>query len=344
MLGAFAPEYARHAIIREGLEAHGVDVTLIPAPPHAPMRERIEHLRKHFAEAAQHDVVLIPAFNQLLGPLAWWLAKRYKTCLLMDYMIGQLDMLLDRQATISRPKQLLYSTIERFNLRFVPSITDTALHRDYFEQLTGIRPKRMAVLPVGVREIPMLPTPNLQKPLVQYAGTFIPFHGVDVILRAAERLPNIAFELIGVGQCMPDAQQMKRDLQLTNVNLVEAYVPLDELRQWQARSTIMLGVFGAADKTDYVIPNKVFEALALGRPLITAESRAIASVFTTGEHLITAPPDDPEALAMAIQSLVADPAQQQHLREAGRVAVETTFFPEMIGARLLTLLHELCVK
>jgi glycosyltransferase involved in cell wall biosynthesis len=162
-----------------------------------------------------------------------------------------------------------------------------------------------------------------------------------VILEAARLLPDVAFELIGSGQTYKAMAAHAEAMQLGNVRFVKGYFPQDELTAMQARSTIMLGVFGAAAKTEYVVPNKIYEALALGRPVITAHSAAVRELFTSGQHLITVPPADRVALAAAITALLADPAQQAALRAAGRREIDARFLPQHIGPQVLQILETL---
>jgi glycosyltransferase involved in cell wall biosynthesis len=218
------------------------------------------------------------------------------------------------------------------------TLTDTNAHREIFQKLLGKRIDRMRVLPVGVRDLPLLP-PASGEIVVQYAGTYIPFHGVEVILRAAKMLPELRFELIGKGQTYPAAIKRGGELKLKNAHFVNGYFSKDELMGMQARSTIMLGVFADAPKTRYVVPTKIYEALALGRPLVTAESPALREFFTPGEHLITVPPADPTALADAILDLVNSPLKQERLRLVGRSRIEAEFLPEHIGAHLKAIIE-----
>ena len=70
-----------------------------------------------------------------------------------------------------------------------------------------------------------------------------------------------------------------------------------------AQADICLGIFGATDKARRVVPNKVYQTLALGKAVITAETPAVCEVFTSGEEMVTVPPGDPELLAGAIRAL-----------------------------------------
>lgn len=95
-----------------------------------------------------------------------------------------------------------------------------------------------------------------------------------------------------------------RQFELTNVNFVTEFMPLSQLLPYAAQSTINLGVFGDVEKTRYVVPNKVYDGLAMGRAVITVESSAISEFFTPNQHLVTVPPGDPAALAAAIRALL----------------------------------------
>ena len=76
------------------------------------------------------------------------------------------------------------------------------------------------------------------------------------------------------------------------------------------------GSSAPSEKAGRVVPNKLFEALAVGRPVVTADTEAIRSAFD-GE-VATVPPGDPGALAGAIRELLDDPERLGHLAAAGR--------------------------
>ncbi len=339
ILGAFQPDYARHYVIREGLQRVGVEVELRPIPLEYRTPGRVRHLSQVFPRDEKFDAIIIPAFNQLLAPFVWGLGQIYRQPILLDYLIGLVDAAEDR-GKVSGAKKQIFRLVDQFNTTRMTTLTDTNAHREAFQKLLGKPLHRMRVLPVGVRDLPMLPLADGEI-VVQYTGTYIPFHGVEVILRAAKMLPEIRFELIGKGQTYPAAIKRVAELKLKNAHFVPGYFPKDELMAMQTRSTIMLGVFADAPKTRYVVPTKIFEALALGRPIITAESPALSEFFTPGEQLITVPPADPTALADAILELADSPQKQEALRLAGRSRIESEFLPEHIGAHLKAILEHM---
>ena len=74
----------------------------------------------------------------------------------------------------------------------------------------------------------------------------------------------------------------------------------------------------------------VFEYLAAGRPLIAARVGVVAEALTDREHAALVPAGDPEALAAALATLLADAPQRRRLSEAGRRLVVERYS----GARL----------
>jgi glycosyltransferase involved in cell wall biosynthesis len=340
VIGAFAPDYARHYVLLEGLRACGANVDVRAFPLSLRTPGRLRALARAFPRHNEADAVFIPAFNQLLGPAAWALGRLRGVPVLMDYLVGLSDVAADRGREHGARAAALRQ-VDRFNLRRLPLLTDTQAHRAWFEQVAGRTLPQMRVIPVGVRDLPLLPPPDPSAPLVQYTGTYIPFHGVEVILDAARLLPDVPFELIGSGQTYSAMAAHAESLGLANVRFRKGRFPKDELTALQAASTIMLGVFGATAKTGSVVPNKLYEALALGRPVITAESVAVREFMTPGEHLVTVPPGNADALAAAIRGLLADPARQAALREAGRRLVEARYLPPAIGAQMAGILETL---
>jgi glycosyltransferase involved in cell wall biosynthesis len=84
-----------------------------------------------------------------------------------------------------------------------------------------------------------------------------------------------------------------------------------------AASDVCLGIFGTSPKAQRVIPNKVFDALAVGRPVLTADTPAVREVLTHGETAWLCPPGDPAALAEALLALRSEEGTRRRLAERG---------------------------
>ena len=133
-----------------------------------------------------------------------------------------------------------------------------------------------------------------------FVGKLIPLHGLETILAAARLAPEIPFRVVGSGQL--DALLLDRP---ANVEWVE-WVDYERLPEEIQRAGCALGVFGTSTKAGRVIPNKAFQALACGTPLVTADTPAARELLRDGESALLVPPGDPEALAAAVRRLARE--------------------------------------
>ena len=148
-----------------------------------------------------------------------------------------------------------------------------------------------------------------------FYGKLAPLHGVDTVLEAA-RAPGVPpVRLIGDGQLGPWLEgELARDRPpgLT----WERWVPYESLGAEVAAAAICLGVFGTSDKAARVVPNKVWQAMAAGRAIVTADTPGVREVLQDGVSALLVPPGDAPALASALARLGADPALRGRLGAA----------------------------
>jgi glycosyltransferase involved in cell wall biosynthesis len=350
--GAFDPQYPRNQIIRAGLAAHGVNVQTVNVDRRLSTRRKLAPLLRAYRQAARatrFDAFIVPEFNHTLVPLAWVLARRRRIPLIFDGLVSMYDaVVIDRGQTRRGAWRagVLYR-LDWLAMRLASAVlVDTRQHKAYLSDLLRLSPERLHVVPVGAYEDWFYPRPvrRLDDSLrVQYFGTYIPFHGVEHILEAAALLrdrTDITFQLIGGGQTYAAMRAHAERLALGNVVFIDA-VPPPELPARISESDITLGVFGAAEKTGRVVPNKVYQNLAMCKPLITADSAAVRDTFTGGEHLRMVPPADPGALAQAILELAGDGDERERLAAGGYARMGEAFTTQHVGAGVLAILEML---
>ncbi|OZA71421.1 MAG: hypothetical protein B7X78_02525 [Sphingomonadales bacterium 39-62-4] len=97
-------------------------------------------------------------------------------------------------------------------------------------------------------------------------------------------------------------------------------------KRW-GKGIILLGVFGTTPKADRVIPNKVFQSLACGRPVITRSASAYPEGLAAAEQtgLVWVPPGDAQSLADRVATLAANPARLRQLGEAAATSSREYF-------------------
>ncbi len=92
-------------------------------------------------------------------------------------------------------------------------------------------------------------------------------------------------------------------------------------------------------KTTY--PNKVFDYMAAGRPVILAIDGVIRQVVEASAGGLFVPPGDPTALAQAVRRLAGDPAQSRQMGLNGRRTIEIHFNRRILAEKLVLLLEEM---
>ncbi|MFN3429131.1 MAG: glycosyltransferase, partial [Candidatus Sericytochromatia bacterium] len=218
-------------------------------------------------------------------------------------------------------------------------LADTPAMADFYAMISGLPKQRFTVVPVGADEAVFMPVPEApEADEVLFYGRMIPLHGVATIVEAARRLPEVSFHLVGEGQV--DVDSLMADL--PNVRRTRS-LPYAELPGAIARAALCLGIFSGGDKAKRVVPHKVYEAAAMGKAILTADTPAIREAFPEGA-LALVPAADPEALAEAIRSLLADPEARRRLGAHAQARFEEAFSTRAIGEALYEAASKLGVR
>jgi glycosyltransferase involved in cell wall biosynthesis len=225
-------------------------------------------------------------------------------------------------------------------------LVDTRAHAAYFARHLGAPPKRLAVVPMAVLPRPLLPLPPGPPYTVLYFGGFIPLHGLEHVLGAAERLADrrdIRFALVGDGQDLARTETTARQAGLARLTFHRGWWSEDDLvARHVAGAHICLGVFGSSAKAARVLPAKVLLALAAGRPTITRAAPGTHESLVHGQHAWLVPPADPAALAAAVARLCDDAPLRARLAAAGPALVAAKHSPAAVGSCLRDVLEEVC--
>ena len=218
-------------------------------------------------------------------------------------------------------------------------LLDTQAHINFFLKEYNLSREKFRRIFVGVSgEIIMdyKSINNMQNKFkVLFFGTYIPLQGVEFIIRAAKILENeqdIIFNLIGNGQEREKIENLAKELGLKNV-IFQGMMSIEKLRQEVANADISLGIFGDSPKTSLVIPNKIYEALAVGKPIITADTQAIRELFDENDMALI-PPADEKSLAEAIVKLKNDPVLREKLAANGHRKFINLLSYQILGKQL----------
>jgi glycosyltransferase involved in cell wall biosynthesis len=364
-LGTYDPGYARNRVLIDGLRAAGAEVLEYAAPLDTALTATQmttavgagklagELARAHLSRRARHrrgvsfDVVVVGYPGHLLVPFAWAVARYRQAVLVFDPLVSLFDTFAGDRALLAgdSPAGYLTNVVDRVSFS-LPDVVlaDTQAQADYYDAVLGVPAAKLAVVPVGALPLPGAsgaarePAPGEPLRVVQY-GRWSPLHGLATVLEAAAELRDepFRFELIGDGQLASWLADEVRRRRLDTVDLTEA-LPVWRLRSRIVASDICLGVFGTSDKAARVVPNKVYDALAAGRPLVTEDSPAARELLHDGHDALLVPAGDGPALAAALRRL----RTRDERARMGAAAIELyrrRCTPEAVAATLLAALE-----
>ena len=176
-----------------------------------------------------------------------------------------------------------------------------------------------------------------------YIGTHGMAHSLETLLDAAEilaRTPggeNIVILLLGDGVRKATLVEDATRRGLTNVRF-EAWVPKDEVVRYWSLLDVSLIHLRASELFETVIPSKMFEAMAMGIPMlmgVRGEAAAILQESGAGE---TFAPEDAQALADALLRLAADRESCARYAAAG-IAAAPGFDRKVLAGRMLAIIE-----
>lgn len=334
------PSYSRVAIVRRALEeSFDVETILSDKKSYAlRMMSVVGQLLWAFVRGRlnRFDAVVVGFLAQPVFPLVRLL---YRGPLIGDAYFSLYDTMVHDKRT-ARPGSLrarLAHWLDRTMLtRATMCWTDTEQHVAYLRETFEAKEADIRRLWISAdsRPIEWRPPPLgvVSTFEVFFWGGFIPLQGVDTIIRAAAMLKDsdVQFTIFGAGQTLEACQALRDELGAHNVDF-RGWQPASAIAEQASKSHLALGIFGTTDKAGRVIPNKAFEALAMGIPLVSRRSAAADELLIDGETARLVEPGNAEALAEAILVARRDFDAVQRMAERGRRLFNAICSPKQIS-------------
>lgn len=179
--------------------------------------------------------------------------------------------------------------------------------------------------------------------VVLYAGAHGLSNDLEVVLEAARLLAHrreIHFVLLGDGKEKPNLQARAREWGLKNLTFLPP-VPKSEMRAALAAADACLAILKPLEEYKTTYPNKVFDYMAAGRPVLLVIDGVIRAVVEAAGCGLFSPPGDPQALAGAVLELASNRDAALKMGLAGRAYLEQHFSRRVLAERLEALLREL---
>lgn len=285
------------------------------------------------------------------GPTAWLLA-RLKGC---PFLLEVRDLWPAFAVAVGVLKNPFLIRISEWLERFLYRHADHVMVNSpgFIEHVTERGAEDVTLIPNGADPTMFNPEADgtafreehklLNQFIVLYAGAHGMSNDLDVVLNAADLLrddPSIRIVLLGSGKDKPRLQEDAAARGLENLLFLPPVSKL-EMRDALAGSDACLAILKPIEMYKTTYPNKVFDYMAAGRPVILAIDGVIKQVVVEANAGMGIPPGNPEALVSAIRTLAGDHEMCRKLGKNGRNIVETQFSRDELADKFATLLESM---
>lgn len=361
--GTYESQYPRNRIFINGLK----ELDQAVRECHVPLWERQEHkgagfgfsltfilqflwaqirLLFKFMLQPNADVIIVGYIGHLDMFLAWFLAKVTGAKLVFNPLVSLYDTVVGDRGFVDKAslKAKLFMWLDRISCKLADVvILDTDAHIKYFKETLDLGDIRFAKVWVGADDQVFQTSEEIDNDqfLVLFVGKFIPLHGLPKIIRAAKLLESsgsIRFKIIGDGQLKDEIQSLVQELQIRNISFVD-YVPYNELMASMRTAQLILGIFGDSDKSKRVIPNKLYQALATGKAVLSADTVAARELLKDGETAFLCEAT-PESIAHRIRAISASKESRVHVARAGYELYKRELTNKALSQTLLNLVQD----
>jgi glycosyltransferase involved in cell wall biosynthesis len=200
----------------------------------------------------------------------------------------------------------------------VSSFLRDELIRDF-----GVQPQRVTVVPNAADPAEFDPdaqhvetTADTQ--VIGFVGGFYPWHGVDLLLDAfsliAPRLPRARLLLIGDGPMRPAIEAKAQTLGIAERVTLPGKIAHADLSK--AVASFCVGVM--PDSNEYGSPMKIFEYMAMRKPVIVPDYGPLRDAVTDGVEGLFFPPRRVDALAECLSTMLSDETRRTRMGQAAR--------------------------
>ncbi len=180
--------------------------------------------------------------------------------------------------------------------------------------------------------------------VASYFGTHGMAHHLETVLQAAQKLShekNIVFLLVGDGAERHMLVRMREEMGLKNVMMLDQQ-PKSRMRELWALSSISLVLLKKSDLFKTVIPSKIFESLAMEKPIILGVEGESAALIKESKAGICIEPEQAQELADRVLELARDSGACQQLGANGRRYVSEHFDRIVLARKLAKFISAAC--
>jgi glycosyltransferase involved in cell wall biosynthesis len=203
-------------------------------------------------------------------------------------------------------------------------------------QHDGAAPRAVVELPnVPTNPVEPQPWPDGTGLVVGYIGSLVPHRSLDLLVDVVGSLADEDVRLVIGGFGTLEAELRGRSERYPNVDFLGP-VPYAETLRILGQCDLLVQLGDPSHPAlRWVSPNKVFEAMAMGRPILVAEGTLAAERAAGSGHGVTVRYGDAAGLSITLLALRDDVEGRAALGASGRRAFESVWAPEVWSSAVL---------
>jgi glycosyltransferase involved in cell wall biosynthesis len=352
----------RRLVYREIVDGVNVARTWLWPLPNRRADERILNYSSFFISAAVRglslahvDVVIATSPQLLVGLAGWWIARWQR----VPFVFEVRDLWPESLAAVGAgsEKSLLHGSLRaaagflyRKSRRIV---VVTPAFREHLIRHWNVPSARISVVENGVETDLFSPAntdPGIRRQLeaegkflVCYLGTMGMAHGLETLVEAASRLqashPQVVFALVGEGSDKQRIKTLVTSQALRNVRFVDQQ-PRERVPAYINASDACLVLLKKTDLFRTVVPTKMLEFMACGRPVIVGVEGEAGKIMEEAGAGVLVEPENAAALAEAIAKLAADRVVSETMGGNGRKYIIEHYARKQTATIYLSVLRE----
>jgi len=174
---------------------------------------------------------------------------------------------------------------------------------------------------------------------IGYIGSFVPYEGLDVLLRAVAGLPDrvraqVRLLWVGDGAALPDWLKLATELGMRDQVISVGRKPFDQMPAYYSLIDLCAYPRRGVEICEIISPLKPFEAMAMRKAVVVSAVRPLSEMVAHGQTGLVHTRDDAQSLATQLATLIENPALRERLAGAGYDFVHETRQWAHIAARI----------
>lgn len=302
--------YSRNQLIRKLLFNLGYQIINF-----IPLISSFGHIEANFRLDCKPNLIWVPCFRHrdVISASIW--ARKNNIPLIFDPLISSWDKQINERKKFTvnsyESKKIKNYETKIFNMADV-LIADTHNHKHFFHKNFNVPLNNINVLLVGADQAifkPLKKTSDINNEVLFY-GSDLELHGISTIIKAAKITKDKSIKWVLIGN-------FKRYSDINNI-IIEKSIPYKNLPNRISKSKILLGIFSGSEKAGNVIPNKVYQSMACGKPIITRKSSSYPkSILNKKNGIFFIDPGKPEQLSKNVTNLIYN---EKKIFDAGKLS------------------------